>query len=216
MRSLLLVFRPSLLTSNTGTFFGSTPETISWYSTIFYRYHDHYITTIPPSVARHPHGLVPSTPPLFHFVGKDQTLINAIIFLYPHRFFTVVAPQYHGLVPSPSLPTTNPAIQRPSYTATRLRTTFRARLFNMLRGPNNSPCGDEWFYFQYWLASPAERRKMAHKVWPARAGKMVRWVERWIRQGGREGCEVVGVVPVEGMLRSLFGVRWVERVRAGG
>ena len=206
--------------SHLGTFFGSTPTTISWYSTIFYRYHDHYITTIPPPVARHPHGPTPSTPPPFHFVGKDQTLINALIFLYPHRFFTAVAPQYRGLVPPPVLPTANPpprpAIQKPSYIGARFRTTFRAGLFKMLRGRDEGPCGDEWFYFQYWLASPAERYEMARKVWPARGGKMVRWVERWIRQGGREGCEVVGVVPVEGMLRSLFGGRWVERVRAGG
>jgi len=54
---------------------------------------------------------------------------------------------------------------------------------------------------------------MERAVWPARDGKVARWLERWVRQGGHEGCEVVGVVPVEGLLRGLFGGRWVERVR---
>jgi hypothetical protein len=82
----------------------------------------------------------------------------------------------------PLLPTTNPPaqplIQKPWYTGTRFCTTFHAGLFNMLRGKENGLCGDEWFYIQYWLASPAERHEMACKVWTAREGWMVRWVER--------------------------------------
>ncbi|GLB38028.1 putative expressed protein [Lyophyllum shimeji] len=77
-----------------GSFFGSTPTGISWYTRAYYAQHDFYISTAPS----------PSPPgPPFHFVGKDQTLINALMFRHPERFFGVLGPRRAGeLTPPPS------------------------------------------------------------------------------------------------------------------
>ncbi|TFY80804.1 hypothetical protein EWM64_g3208, partial [Hericium alpestre] len=53
-----------------GSFFGGAPAAIAWYRNLFYTYHDAYR-------ARD------------LFVGKDQTLINALLTLFPSRFATV-------------------------------------------------------------------------------------------------------------------------------
>ena len=54
----------------TGSFFGGHPNAIDWWARTFYAYHDHYLS-------------------YEFFVGKDQTLINAIFLLYPERLITV-------------------------------------------------------------------------------------------------------------------------------
>ncbi|KAG5640246.1 hypothetical protein DXG03_009697, partial [Asterophora parasitica] len=58
------------------SFFGSTPAGISWFADAFYAQHDQYITTtfLTQSITFHPHA--PKAP----LIGKDQTLINALIF----------------------------------------------------------------------------------------------------------------------------------------
>lgn len=53
-----------------GSFFGGSPKTISWWSKVFYTYHDHYLHK-------------------GYFVGKDQTLINSLFLLFPSRIFGV-------------------------------------------------------------------------------------------------------------------------------
>lgn len=68
------------------------------------------------------------------FVGKDQTLINALIFLFPSRFATVwlfdqEASAHKGV---------------PDNSETPLGT-----------------CGSSWFYYQWWLASAEEQEKTA-------------------------------------------------------
>ena len=47
---------------------------------------------------------------------------------------------------------------------------------------------------------------------------MVWWIKRKISHGRWKGCELVGLIPVKSMLRSLFGVihQWIEQVREGG
>ncbi|KAF8632486.1 hypothetical protein AX15_001855 [Amanita polypyramis BW_CC] len=59
-----------------GSFFGGSPSAMQWWSATFYAYHDYYIS-------------------LSCFVGKDQTLFNALFFLFPERFIAM----YHGNVP---------------------------------------------------------------------------------------------------------------------
>ncbi|KAF9459172.1 hypothetical protein BDZ94DRAFT_1199971, partial [Collybia nuda] len=93
-----------------GSFFGGAPPALEWYTRTFYAYHDYYISTRPPLSGPspgHPHAR-PATGagkeegegyPPFHFVGKDQTLINALFMMYPQRFFTVVAPIRAALLP---------------------------------------------------------------------------------------------------------------------
>jgi hypothetical protein len=77
-------------------------------------------------------------------------------------------------------------------------------------------CGDEWFYYQFFVARAGERSVMRN-VWNAGLG----WAEALLRGSGKgekgdgkgekgeeQGCPLAEVVTVEGLLRSLFGVRW--------
>lgn len=71
------------------------------------------------------------------FIGKDQTLINAIFMLFPSRVIAVwlddpEAPAHKAL----------PVIDD-------------GALGN---------CGAEWFYYQFWLAPPSARQAML-KIW---------------------------------------------------
>ncbi|PFH45255.1 hypothetical protein AMATHDRAFT_91691, partial [Amanita thiersii Skay4041] len=52
-----------------GSFFGGSPATMSWWAQTFYAYHDYYLS-------------------LSYFVGKDQSIFNSILLLYPERFIT--------------------------------------------------------------------------------------------------------------------------------
>ncbi|KAJ6584802.1 hypothetical protein B0H19DRAFT_927552 [Mycena capillaripes] len=102
-----------------GSFFGGSPSTIAWWRRTFYAYHDHYLK-------------------LGIFVGKDQTLINAIFLLFPSRVIAVWlgdtdAPAHTGLLPVVD------------------------------EGALGS-CGHEWFYYQFWLSTPSERHAM-RKIW---------------------------------------------------
>ncbi|KAJ7707135.1 hypothetical protein B0H16DRAFT_1266329, partial [Mycena metata] len=105
-----------------GSFFGGTPSAIAWWHHTFYAYHDHHLK-------------------LGIFIGKDQTLINALFLLFPSRIITV----WLG----------DP--QAPEYIET-LRLTDKGALGN---------CGPEWFYYQFWLAQLSEQRAM-HRIWQAR------------------------------------------------
>ena len=59
-----------------GSFFGGSPSAAKWWSKTFYAYHDYYLS-------------------LSYFVGKDQTVFNALFFLYPERFIAM----YYGDMP---------------------------------------------------------------------------------------------------------------------
>ncbi|TFK74768.1 hypothetical protein BDN72DRAFT_759185 [Pluteus cervinus] len=57
-----------------GSFFGGSPTAVSWWRNVYYAYHDHWL----------------SRP---FFVGKDQTIINGLLLLFPSRFMTYI---YYG------------------------------------------------------------------------------------------------------------------------
>ncbi|KAJ7071602.1 hypothetical protein C8F01DRAFT_442039 [Mycena amicta] len=121
-----------------GSFFGGSPSTVAWWRRTFYAYHDHYLRL----------GL---------FVGKDQTLINALFLLFPSRIIAVWlgdpdAPAHVGLLPVVD------------------------------QGALGS-CGAEWFYYQFWLATPAEQSEM-HDLWESDA----RWSWDWWRQRQKVSC----------------------------
>jgi len=87
-----------------GSFFGGSPKTIEWWQRVFYTYHNHNLS-------------------LGFFVGKDQTLINALFLLFPSRIIAVwlddpLAPAHMGLFPFVD----EGALGR---------------------------CGPEWFYYQW-------------------------------------------------------------------
>ncbi|KAJ4483759.1 hypothetical protein J3R30DRAFT_1828569 [Lentinula aciculospora] len=113
-----------------GSFFGGSPQTVQWWKELFYLYHDYYLTQ----------GI---------FVGKDQTLINALFLLFPFRVITVWvsdpdAPVHQGLVSS-------------------------------IEGPLGS-CGDDWYYYQFWLSDVQTRNRM-RKLWNSKAW-LQWWKER--------------------------------------
>ena len=182
---------------------------MSWYADLFYAYHDHYIMTSPSSVASHPHAPPNNTstgPPLFYFVGKDQTLINALFFLHPHRFITVVSPANQALLPSPCSATWTCAWQ----TLKGVKATATSKLWEKLRGKSGGLCGDEWFYYQFWVAAKQERRDMK-RVWNERLWgieELLRGPGEKEEDGQEKGCPLTGVVTIEGVLRRLFGVDW--------
>ncbi|KAJ7196493.1 hypothetical protein GGX14DRAFT_504749 [Mycena pura] len=139
-----------------GSFFGGSPRTIAWWRRTFYAYHDHYLAL----------GL---------FVGKDQTVINALFLLFPSRIIGVWlgdpdAPAHVGLLPLVD------------------------------EGPLGN-CGSEWFYYQFWLAAPAEQAA-SRADWESNS----RWQWGWWRQ--RQECRVTRVVAMQDLLRRRFGPDW--------
>lgn len=106
------------------------------------------------------------------FVGKDQTVINALFVLFPSRIISVwlddpEAPEHQTL---PSLDD--------------------GALGN---------CGLEWFYYQFWLAQPAERDAM-RRVWQAK------WTWDWWRS--RQVCRLTRVSAMKDLLLRTFGKDW--------
>ncbi|KAF9525014.1 hypothetical protein CPB83DRAFT_819338 [Crepidotus variabilis] len=69
-----------------GSFFGGPPSAVRWFASMFYAYHNHYLT-------------------LGFFIGQDDTIYNSLLLLSPSRFITVwasdpTAPARGGLPPS--------------------------------------------------------------------------------------------------------------------
>ncbi|KAJ7486447.1 hypothetical protein FB451DRAFT_1349901 [Mycena latifolia] len=121
-----------------GSFFGGSPRTVAWWRRTYYAYHDYYLGL----------GL---------FVGKDQTLINALFLLFPSRIIAVwlgdpLAPAHAGLLP----------------------------LFDQGALGN---CGAEWHYYQFWLAAASERQAM-REIWESNMRWEWSWWRR--RQQCRE------------------------------
>ena len=166
--------------SNTGTFFGSTPATISWVL----------------------HRLLPLTPLFPHQslgTHTDQ----------PHRRSTFPG-KTKQLSPTPYLPppslflhcrcTSNtadsftlPLCQRPKNPRTLLPASVRpldAGPFNMPREKDNWQCRDECSstFSTGWRPRPNGTRWHigCGPVWPARAGKTVRWIGARVSHGGWE------------------------------
>ncbi|KAH9478683.1 hypothetical protein JR316_0009141 [Psilocybe cubensis] len=102
-----------------GSFFGGSPQAISWWSRTYYAYHNHYLS-------------------LGKFVGKDQTLINALFLLFPSRIITVwyrdpLSAAHAGVIP------------------------FFDEGFL-------GACSSEWWYYQFWLADRSAREQM-RDIW---------------------------------------------------
>jgi len=105
------------------SFFGGSPQTVSWWRSTYYAYHDAYITQN-------------------IFVGKDQTLINALFLLFPQRLMTV----WFWDPDAPSHIT--PPVHHEEGAL--------------------GACGETWFYYQFWLAGITERALMRN-MWDYRA-----------------------------------------------
>lgn len=116
-----------------GSFFGGSPSTISWWRDLYFTYHNHYLSQD-------------------IFVGKDQTLINALFLLNPKRIISVWL-----FDPIPDLSSSNSLESVPNeHGPTKLA-----------RRDNKTPlglCGSTWYYYQFFLASASEREAMA-AIW---------------------------------------------------
>ncbi|KAF8058534.1 hypothetical protein FPV67DRAFT_1676111 [Lyophyllum atratum] len=195
-----------------GSFFGSTPTGVSWFSRAFYAQHNHYISTVPPPPPpgwHHPHAPASEKPrlrPPFHFVGKDQTLINTLMVRHPARFFGVVSPKRaRQLPPRPTSVGHLVAALLRTPPLPQLR-IFSSKLVVRIKEELGERCVDEWYYDQWWLAARTARRSTET------VRKWRRWKVGWGREG--EGCEETRLVGVKELLEGLFGPSWVEHRRA--
>ena len=102
-----------------GSFFGGSSNAVSWWSKTYYAYHDHYLS-------------------FGHFVGKDQTLINALFLLFPERVIAIwhrdpEAPAHAGILP-------------------------------FFDSGYLGACGTEWYYYQFWLSGRNVRGELRN-IW---------------------------------------------------
>ncbi|KAJ7164683.1 hypothetical protein C8R43DRAFT_878995 [Mycena crocata] len=110
------------------------------------------------------------------FVGKDQNLIHALFLLFPSRIIGV-------WLDDPEAPAHKKlgALEHEGFLGT---------------------CGENWFYYQWWIATASARNSM-NKIWES--------VERWSWGGWRQRheCRMTRVVAIEDLLHRQFGDDWV-------
>ncbi|KAF9485044.1 hypothetical protein BDN70DRAFT_796517 [Pholiota conissans] len=151
-----------------GSFFGGAPAAISWYMQTFYAYHNYYLSL----------GL---------FVGKDQTLINALLLLFPDHFSTV----YYRDALAPAH--TRWPVLLPYFDAGFL-----------------GACGSEWYYYHFFLANEEEREHM-RDMWIRDEANRRAWAAKWagwIWWTERQRCRVTRSRNFEDILRDTFGNDW--------
>ncbi|KAK7048108.1 hypothetical protein R3P38DRAFT_2764149 [Favolaschia claudopus] len=113
-----------------------------------------------------------------HFVGKDQNLIFSLFLLFPSRIIAVWlddpdAPAHKELGP--------------------VQDTAHEGFLGS--------CGENWFYYQFWLANLADRLAM-NEIWE----KAALW--SWGGWRRRRECRLTRVVWVKELLHRQFGKDW--------
>jgi hypothetical protein len=154
------------------------PNAVAWWYDLFFTYHDHWLEK----------GF---------FVGKDQSLANALFLLYPSRIFGVwlsdpAAPAAASLLAN------SPAFS--SYDVSHPPPKLQ------LESPLGQ-CLDDWYYYVFFVGSEAERAAMA-SVWL----RMWRWMWpwEWVTQVNvaKEPCRLTRVLAMERTLTRAFGEAW--------
>lgn len=143
-----------------GSLFGGTPAAAQWWARAFYTHHDQFLSEE-------------------IFIGKDQSIANALALLYAPRVLTVwyndpEAPEHIALA----------------------------------RGPDKSAlgqCDSAWFYYQFFVAD-AETRAAMRTQWIAVASKWRWW--GWWNARDTEPCRVTRVLGMEAVLKRQFGQTW--------
>jgi len=141
-------------------FFGGSPSTVAWWARTFYAYHDYYIS-------KH------------LFVGKDQTVFNAVLLLFNERIITV-------WVSDPKAPVADAGL-------------------GFFLGKNVlGSCGPEWYYYQFWLSIRQTRDEM-RKIWleKDREAQIARWWKKKILP-----CRLTRVLALDTLLEQTFGEGW--------
>jgi len=156
-----------------GSFFGGSPDTISWWRNLYFTYHNHYLSQD-------------------SFVGKDQTLINALFLLHPKRIISV---WQHDPIPFPDSPESASHEHK------------RKGLFGRQGKIPLGLCGSTWYYYQFFLASASERESMI-AIWGSFSPlKPWQW-GWWLGKGGDSRCQLGQVIAMELLLKRVFGQGW--------
>jgi hypothetical protein len=158
-----------------GSFFGGSPRTISWWRNLYFTYHNHYLS-------------------LDVFVGKDQTLINALFLLNPKRIISVWL--------FDPMPQNLPSKRSPEGAPHKRRGLFGQ--------DNRTPlglCGSTWYYYQFFLASASEREAMI-AIWGSFSPLQLWQWDWWTGKSQDIRCRLGQVVAMELLLKRVFGQAW--------
>lgn len=136
---------------------------MAWWARTFYAYHDYYISK----------NL---------FVGKDQTVFNALLVLFNERIISVWV--YDPKAPAASI----------GVDFQPLKFLYRKFL---------GSCGSDWYYYQFFLSDRWTRDEM-RDIWIAndRQPQNVRW---WKPIAP---CRMTRVLALSGLLKRTFGEGW--------
>ena len=158
---------------------------MAWWARTFYAYHDYYVSKR-------------------LFVGKDQTVFNAILVLFNERIITV-------WVFDRKAPAANPGLGFQSLKFFQRRSTSNN---------NNNPlgsCGLEWHYYQFWLSDRQTRDEM-RKIWidqekepqedttTTTTNSSNTTDARWWKM--KLQCRFTRVLAVNALLKRTFGEEW--------
>ena len=140
---------------------------MAWWARTFYAYHDYYMNKQ-------------------FFIGKDQTVFNALLVLFNERIITV-------WTHDPEAPAANIGIDFQP-----LKFIYR----NFL-----GSCGADWFYYQFWLSDRQARDEMK-KIWSAKdmESQNMRWWKVHFQ------CRVTRVLALNSLLKRVFGEDWTTPV----
>jgi hypothetical protein len=144
-----------------GSFFGGTFQAIDWFYRVYYAYHDHYLS-------------------LEIFIGKDQSLVNSLFFLFPERFFTVW----------PNDP------EAPAHIALNRTSPEQSSL---------GQCGSLWYYYQFWLADSTTQDAMRN-LWIEDAKRWHWW--GWWRAVDATRCQETRLLALTDVLKRRLGAGW--------
>ena len=116
------------------------------------------------------------------FIGKDQTLFNALLVLFNERIITV-------WVYDPEAPAAN------------IGRGFQP--LNFIYRNFLGSCGPEWYYYQFWLSDRQTRDKM-RKIWLEndREPENARWWKVKLQ------CRFTRVLALDALLKRTFGEEW--------
>ncbi|KLO20679.1 hypothetical protein SCHPADRAFT_816395 [Schizopora paradoxa] len=119
----------------------------------------------------------------FLSAGKGEALMNSLLLLHPENFITV----WHGDPAAPS------AVYNPA-------NSFRNDSELIL-----GDCGNPRHYYQFFLASSAER-DANREIWDSAWNWKFWELEKWTRI--RESCRLTKILAIQWTLRRRFGEMW--------
>ena len=140
---------------------------MAWWARTFYAYHDYYVSKR-------------------LFVGKDQTVFNAVLVLFNERIITV-------WVYDPIAPAADAGLG------------FQSLKFFQRRNSVLGSCGLEWHYYQFWLSDRQTRDEM-RKIWIDQEKQPQDADERWWKM--KLQCRFTRVLAINVLFKRVFGDDW--------